>query len=300
MTKQPAQRSLSPWHEGERAVQERLGVRTLMDSIGPRLIRNHLPQQHQQFFAQLNMLLMAVEDESGYPWANPVFGEPGFVHSPNPATLRVSIDDSLNPLLVTADTGRAIGLLGIDLLTRRRNRLNGIIQSWKDGMLSVSVRQSFGNCKQYIRTRQAVPNPSSSTVSVTEFEHWDPRAVSLIKAADTFFIASSSGRSTNEDAYGLDISHRGGAPGFIDIDAQNRLLVPDYAGNNFFNTLGNIVLNSRTGLLFIDFAAGHICQLVTTAEILHHGLAQRTLRFTLVKGRFRENASAYLWCGDEA
>jgi len=59
----------------------------------------------------------------------------------------------------------------------------------------------------------------------------------------------------------MDASHRGGEPGFVQVLDDNHLLWPDYAGNNHFNTLGNLLVDSRVGLLFVDFAGGHLLQL---------------------------------------
>jgi hypothetical protein len=62
-------------------------------------------------------------------------------------------------------------------------------------------------------------------------------------------------------------SHRGGDRGFVRIAGDNRLEIPDYAGNNHFNTIGNLMLDSRAGLLFIDFATGSLLQLTGQATI---------------------------------
>jgi ferredoxin-NADP reductase len=65
----------------------------------------------------------------------------------------------------------------------------------------------------------------------------------------------------------MDASHRGGEPGFVHVDGDARLVFPDYAGNNHFNTLGNLILDPRAGLLFVDFAAGSLLQLTGRARI---------------------------------
>jgi predicted pyridoxine 5'-phosphate oxidase superfamily flavin-nucleotide-binding protein len=55
------------------------------------------------------------------------------------------------------------------------------------------------------------------------------------------------------------VSHRGGRPGFVRIDGDDTLTVPDFNGNRFFNTLGNLAVHPRAGLLFIDFDNGDCC-----------------------------------------
>lgn len=95
----------------------------------------------------------------------------------------------------------------------------------------------------------------------------DPEACELISSADTFFVASSSG-TQGGGAGGLDVSHRGGRPGFVRVDCGAAVLtIPDFRGNRFFNTLGNLLLDPRAGLLFADFASGNLLQVQGRAEI---------------------------------
>ena len=46
------------------------------------------------------------------------------------------------------------------------------------------------------------------------------------------------------------------------------LRIPDYAGNNMFQTLGNIAADPRVGLLFLSFDTGTTLQLTGQARIL--------------------------------
>ena len=65
----------------------------------------------------------------------------------------------------------------------------------------------------------------------------------------------------------MDASHRGGEPGFVQVENATRLVFPDYAGNNHFNTIGNLILDSRVGLLFVDFENGSLLQISGRAHI---------------------------------
>jgi hypothetical protein len=49
---------------------------------------------------------------------------------------------------------------------------------------------------------------------------------------------------------------------------ENALEFPDYSGNTMFNTLGNIAVNPRAGLLFLDFEGGGTLQLTGEAQIV--------------------------------
>jgi predicted pyridoxine 5'-phosphate oxidase superfamily flavin-nucleotide-binding protein len=93
----------------------------------------------------------------------------------------------------------------------------------------------------------------------------------MIGRADSFFIASVYSEDTNDFVQGVDVSHRGGNPGFVLVEDATRLIFPDFAGNKHFNTLGNIVLNPRVGLLFPDFYSGDLLYLTGRAEIIWDG-----------------------------
>ena len=57
------------FHAGERAVQERVGVAARMAEFGPRVIRDFMPDQHREFFAQLPFVIAGTKDAAGQPWA---------------------------------------------------------------------------------------------------------------------------------------------------------------------------------------------------------------------------------------
>ena len=160
-------------------------------------------------------------------------------------------------------------MLGIELHTRRRNRLNGRVGALDDHGLSVEVEQAFGNCPQYIQLRQfeTVPLADPATRKAQHLDGLDDAAKAVIESADTFFIASYV---EVDNARSVDVSHRGGQAGFVKIDGDC-LTVPDFAGNLHFNTLGNLLLNPRAGLLFIDFKTGDLLQLTGRTEILLEG-----------------------------
>ncbi len=277
------------FHAGEQALQARVGLRERLAEIGPLIMRDEMPDQHRAFFAQLPFVVVGSVDASGQPWASVLAGQPGFAHSPDARHLRVSVlPDADDPLAAALSVGAPVGLLGIEPHTRRRNRMNGWIDVLNAEGFAVAVGQSFGNCPKYIVRRQAsfgpaVGNAAATASSATSamaassgalrLDALDAPARRLIANADTFFIASAHPRSGTDDApsHGVDVSHRGGPAGFVRIDDQGVLTVPDYSGNRFFNTLGNLALNPRAGLLFIDYDSGDLLQLAVTAEIVWSG-----------------------------
>lgn len=291
------------WHRGELSVQSRAGVKEKMASLGPRVIRSYMPDQHREFFTQLPMVIMGAQDAAGDLWATALFGKPGFVQSPTDRTLTIDARlSSQDPLVSSLDPGTRVGLLGIQLETRRRNRANGTVAQHSGDRITLSVEQSFGNCPKYIQRRYPVPNEGYGDFVRESFTTLTGPVAQLIRAADTFFIASAFNDGEPGANRGVDVSHRGGEPGFIGLDDQHRLLVPDYVGNNFFNTIGNLAVDPRAGLLFLDFQQGHAVHLTVTAEVVWKGDepsifgdGDRMLRLTLIKGCLVHNALPYIW-----
>lgn len=269
-----------PWHAGERRAQALSGPDRFPTGSG---IRDFMPDQHRLFFAQLPFLVAATLDEAGAPTATLLVGGEGFVASPDPWTLAIAAG-AADPAGARLVGGAPVGLLGIELHTRRRNRANGRIAYGGAEGLIVQVLQSFGNCPQYIHPRVVEPEPAAP-VGFETFEGLDAAACAQVARADTFFVASASGAGVEHG--GVDVSHRGGPAGFVRVDGDV-LTIPDYRGNRYFNTLGNLVVEPRAALLFVDFEAGTLTQLQGRAEVLWDDRslegAERTWRFRVERG----------------
>jgi ferredoxin-NADP reductase/predicted pyridoxine 5'-phosphate oxidase superfamily flavin-nucleotide-binding protein len=295
----------SPFHAGEVAAQQRAGVTSQAESAGRRGIRRYMPEQHRQFFAEQPFMVFGGVDANGQPWATLRAGKPGFVSSPDAKTLR--IDAGVlpgDPLAGHWQPGAMIGGLGLQPQTRRRNRINGVVSLVEGETLLVDVTQSFGNCPKYIQSRTptfvepAAPLPSEPQVAAQLGD--EDRA--LIMRADTFFIASANLGEEAGLARGVDVSHRGGAPGFVRVDNAATLTTPDYSGNRFFNTIGNLLHDPRAGLLFIDFATGDLLYLAVRAEVIWDGAelaafagAERLVRFHIDEVRRSRGALPFRW-----
>jgi ferredoxin-NADP reductase/predicted pyridoxine 5'-phosphate oxidase superfamily flavin-nucleotide-binding protein len=258
----------SPWHAGEKQLQTHVGVAERMEAFGRRVIRTQMPDQHRTFYQQLPFMLYGAVDVDGNPWASILEGPPGFAHSPDPSLLQFDRLPSADDPAQLRD-GDAIGLLGIELHTRRRNRLNGRVGAVTAGGFGVTVEQSFGNCPQYIQLRQfrSVPLADPASRVAEHLNELDDAARAMIIEADTFFVASYVDVDGQRS---VDVSHRGGQAGFVQVEG-NRLTIPDFAGNLHFNTLGNLLINPRAGLLFIDFNSGDLLHLSGRTEIILDG-----------------------------
>lgn len=296
----------SPFHRGEREIQERLGVHDRLEDLGRRVIRDFMPDQHREFFARLPYLVVGTVDDENRPWASILVGNPRFVTSPEPRRLKITARPLVaDPLNETLAAGTDIGLLGIDLHSRRRNRLNGRVVALGEEGFEVAVAKSFGNCPQYIQARpahsRALANAPLTKTPVHRGDHLDKAARDLIGRSDTFFIATSYSEDHADIAQGVDVSHRGGKPGFVRVEDERTFVFPDFSGNNHFNTLGNILLNPRAGFLFVDFERGDLLYLTGGAEIIWEGDelaafegAQRLVRFRVTEV-IRVGGSLPLW-----
>lgn len=258
----------SPWHAGERQIQEAVGVADRMAVVGPKVIRDHLPEQHRDFYPLLPYLILGAVDEQGLPWATMIEGAPGFAHSPDPQTLQIdSLPSATDPARNALREGAAVGLLGIDLNTRRRNRMNGRVGALDHDGFSVDVVHTFGNCPKYIQLRPVDGIARKPGTVVERFNDLDAAAQTLIRNADTLFVASYV---EVDGQRSVDVSHRGGNTGFVRVEG-NVLTIPDFAGNLFFATLGNLQANPVAGLLFIDFESGDVLQVTGCTTLILDG-----------------------------
>jgi len=275
-----------------------------MAGIGRKSVRDHLTEQHRLFYPQLPFIVLGTVDRAGDAWASIRAGRPGFLNAASDKRLDLLLArDAEDPAEGGLEDGAGIGLLGIELQTRRRNRLNGTLRVGDEARFAVEVEHAFGNCPQYIQTREFsfARDPSVlSKSSPSELSKLDGQARELVRGADTFFVASYITDSAG--CRKVDVSHRGGRSGFVRLDPDGGLTIPDFAGNLFFNTLGNLLVNPKAGLAFPDFGTGDLLQMTGDAEVLLEppGIgvflgAQRLWRFRPRKIVLRPDALPLRW-----
>lgn len=302
-------KEVSPYHAGEAKLHARVGRAERQEKMARRIHRTYMIEQHRDFFASLPFVMAGSVDADGAPWASALFGLPGFLSTPDDRSL--AIDTPVlggDPFAQNATVGAPVSFVGIELQTRRRNRLNAIIR--EGAGLVAEVVQSFGNCPQYIHTRDMAFTRDPRVAFAPEVQTFDSLGDAerrIIAAADTFFVASHNPVDDPRTNGGVDVNHRGGNPGFVRINGDT-LTVPDFSGNFAFNTLGNFLVNPKAGLLFIDFASGDIVQLTGTVELLWDVTpeiaafegAQRAWRFHLTHGQRLIGASPLAFVVGEA
>ncbi|MGW5580691.1 pyridoxamine 5'-phosphate oxidase family protein [Micromonospora chokoriensis] len=250
----------APMHAGEQAIQERAGEGG--PDWGSPMFGPEIPHGFLPFLRAQRMLVIGAADDRGAMWSTILTGPAGFAQPVNEQTIVVdALPAPGDPLRDAFEEQRDIGLLALHPQTRRRIRVNGLAR--RDGnRLVIHTEQVFGNCPKYLQTRvitstaegRAPGTPQTSRDLSEAQRRW-------IAGADTFFIASRS------PEHGADSSHRGGMPGFVTVTGPRALRWPDYVGNQFYMTLGNLYLRPGSGLLFLNWEHGHTLQVTGTARV---------------------------------
>ena len=254
------------YHEGEVRMQELTGERDAALMNG-RIVRERIPAGARSFLRALEVAVLGWTSPSGEVWASFVTGAPGFVAaSDDLGALDLTIVNDTGvlagaPAGESLAVGDLLGALLIDLSTRRRLRVNGTVASVEGPRLRMRVEAAYANCPKYIQEREVVAGaPSAPSSSVIRGTGLDEGLTRWIERADTLFVASRSAEGR------MDASHRGGSPGFVRVQG-GALTIPDYPGNGMFNTLGNLLVDPRAGLVLVDFEAGLTLALTGEAAI---------------------------------
>jgi uncharacterized protein len=258
---------MNPFHEGELEVQSLVGESQMAERNGV-LIADRIIGGARPFLQQQSMVVFASQDRGHHLWSSIVFGRPGFMRSEDGYAVDFDLSNvalqEKDPLWANIEVNSSAGMLAIDLATRRRIRINGLMSRPRENSLRLGVQESYPNCPKYITRRQlkTVSTELTESLPATTGAALGPDQQGTLTRADVLFVA------TAHPTRGADASHRGGAPGFIEVLDDRTLRIPDYSGNSMFNTLGNLRVNARAGIIVPDFERGRTLQLTGTAEIL--------------------------------
>jgi len=117
---------------------------------------------------------------------------------------------------------------------------------------------------------------AKTVTSIEELEaiYGDPVPASIIKEIDyisdhyrAFIEASPFVALSTVGPEGLDCSPRGDPAGFVEVEDEKTVLIPDRRGNNRIDSLRNIVRDPRVSLLFLIPGVGEAMRINGTAEI---------------------------------
>ncbi len=257
-----------PFHEGELTVQERVGVLHEGAQNG-QVIQNSIIKGALRFLSQQSMAVLGSVDSEQNIWASVLVGQTGFMHADDERTVTFDLGNMArnpdDPFWENIASHPEVGMLVIELASRRRLRVNGKITRESQESLRLQVDESYPNCPKYIQRRQVSANlvgTDQPALASERGEALGSEQRDMITKADTLFVTSA------HPERGVDASHRGGNPGFVRVMDDRTFRVPDYEGNSMFNTLGNFSANPHAGVIFLDFERQRTLQLTGRPEIL--------------------------------
>ncbi|MFE9764281.1 pyridoxamine 5'-phosphate oxidase family protein [Streptomyces sp. NPDC005808] len=274
-------------------MQDRVGVREAADHMDRAVGQGIRPVAAAFLERQPMLVLGAADPVSGAVWASLLTGEPGFVRATGPGQISVAggvrTGDPLATALHARDT--PVGTIALDPRTRRRMRLNGRARPTSRGF-AVEADQIFSNCPKYLQRRESYETVDREPTTARRNIELTPEQREFIGSSDTFFLAT-----VHDD--GADASHRGGNPGFVRATSPRELSWLDYPGNSMFLTLGNLAVDPRAGLLFLDWVSGAVLQLTGTARTEFDRDGERTVRFLVDEVVETPAASPLIWSAPE-
>ncbi|KZM24171.1 FMN binding [Ascochyta rabiei] len=281
------------WSDGELKMQKLLNVPDIDNPTS-----SMLTPQASSMLQRAPLLAIGTLDGQGRPWTALWGGTPGFSEpiGGNFVGTRTLVDSKHDPVvhallgsspknmtMQPKDGGKMLSGLAIDLVTRKRMKLGGKmiaatvrevdIESEADAelpadapktqnqvQLVTKIEESLGNCPKYLNQYEFRPAMATPSL-VSEGPSLGSEGRALIDKADMFFLSSAT-------ASDMDTNHRGGPPGFVRIISPTCIIYPEYSGNRFYQSLGNLYHNPLIGMTFPDYETGDVLYTTGTAEIL--------------------------------
>jgi ferredoxin-NADP reductase/predicted pyridoxine 5'-phosphate oxidase superfamily flavin-nucleotide-binding protein len=298
-------------HEGELYVQERRHAPPDTHRANSRMIDDDMPDQHSEFFTNLSYFGISTIDADGRPWATIIVGSPTtLIHAVSKIQLNISAvlpegDPFVSSVISTVDAScRYFAGVGVDFSNRRRNKVAGFIAASdltdKTLNLSLITNESLGNCPKYITIRKLEYYKRHSQIGA---DHRNADNVPLnqecrdiINQASTIFLATRHTSNVFDNTSDLGLNHRGGPPGFVRTYEENGntyLVIPDFSGNRFYQSLGNVETDKVAGVVFPCFTTGDMLHVTGIAENIYDDEAERIMpRVTLIT---RIKQTGHVW-----
>ncbi|KAJ3523199.1 hypothetical protein NMY22_g11545 [Coprinellus aureogranulatus] len=289
----PNPTSLNGWHPGEIRMQRKLGYDQApgLDQMWRYIYSEMTDQQRIFHTSNLHFLPVVTLDKKGRPWSSVLTGSDGqigWIKSVKPTKSsrlemkpRVTVGDpfwdNVDPFREEGSDGVLFAGIGVEVSTRRRNKLAGKIlnlqrdEESRDVTLTAHVYENTGNCPKYIVVRSVEPHITTHPVVVHENLDLGPTdrlpadVVSFIHAADTIWFGSAFISSSSEFP-----SHRRHQP----PRWSSRL---DFSGNRFMSSLGNIEVTPVASVTIVDWDNGDILYLTGDAVNLVGEDAERVM-----------------------
>jgi ferredoxin-NADP reductase/predicted pyridoxine 5'-phosphate oxidase superfamily flavin-nucleotide-binding protein len=298
-------------HEGEIYVQRKRHAPPDTHMEVSQIIHDDMPDQHSEFFTHLGYFGISTVDADGRPWATIIVGSPTtLIYAVSEMQLNVSAvlpegDPFVSSLVSTEHVARRyFAGLGVDFSNRRRNKVSGFIAASKlvNNTLNMSLitNESLGNCPKYITIRKLEHFKRHSQIGA---DHRNADNVPLnqeckdiIYQASTIFLATRHTSKVSDNTSDLGLNQRGGPPGFVRTYEENGntyVIIPDFSGNRFYQTLGNIETDKVAGVVFPSFTTGDMLYVTGIAENIYDDEAERIMpRVTLLT---RIKLTGHVW-----
>ena len=199
------------FHEGEIIIQTESGVEERVRKFGNKLVRDHLIDQHKVFFENLPYVFVALHDEYGQLWVSIIEIRPGFIQSPDNKALNLNgVVIGFSQLGLQTKIGSPISIVGLDLNTRRRNRLNGTLKATaeRDHHLSITIENSPGQLwfldypsNNFFQTFGNIHKHSNVSLMFLDFESGDLILVCGMARLETLTNASKVTAPTKKQPF---------------------------------------------------------------------------------------------------
>lgn len=251
--------------KGQKALQKITGEEEIAKGRAP-MLQATLHQRAVTFIENQIFVFLGSEDTEGNIWISLLVGKRGFVKVPSLEEVRLDLsqvvsnkEDIYFTNIITKPT---TGILFHEAARRLRYRAWGKA-SLIDGQLSLKIRMGYKSCPKHIQ-KVAIELPETIEPlhpTYTKGSSLGASELAWISNAHTFFVSTQTERGD------VETSTRGGDPGFIEILENGQLRIPDYWGNSIYSTLGNMYINPKAALLFLDFETGECLQMTGTTAL---------------------------------
>jgi hypothetical protein len=167
--------------------------------------------------------------------------------------ITVSLPGVLTSLL---PVDRQWGGIVINPATARRSRVAG--RPTLNGLLvDIPCAVAFTNCRKYMTpTSSSGASTHAGPTAHEVLTQDDPWVAEIIARGETAFLVTATPDGV------ADVSHRGGQPGFLRLDAASRRVTwTEYLGDGMFVSTGNIRREPRFALIVLDYDSGDALRL---------------------------------------
>ena len=248
----------------------------------------------EPFIAAQFMVAVGSVDAEGAAWTSLLFGKPGFVRSSDGAAIRIDMPlkerDLADPAWENIAVGAELGLLFVDLATRQRCRVDGIVQRLDRRGAEIAVREAGANWLRH-GARRALRELGEPRLPVQTAHGSLVRGAieRIVSRADSLFLARR--------AQAVEVSHHGAGTGFVTLAGPGTLRIAYAGGDQPGASPGRAWDLGRAGICIPDFHHGQVLQLTGHAHREESGAGGRRQHweFEVERWILRDMPRALAW-----